>query len=678
MTRVAASKLQSISRYDAALAALVALLALACAGCGSSDDDDDSLQPLSTRGHVAPGSPITLVGNWMIYLEEENSPAGPQDLNGNAFMGDSVAVAVSMGGQTFFPLGVAPFAAHVVGDQLYFEVVEATDGRDWNGDTVLDDVVLLHWAFGAASVPNGMGQCNAEGVCYVDDLRPSANVNSAISAGGRLYYASNVSDLVLTAAGDGATTLRTLAQTAPRLPVEVAHLDTGQRRPLLLGEEAGLLFLAYDETVELANQNGDMDADDNTVLALLDAAQPQRGIQSTGLALPSSTSPIRARRTAAQNDWLVAFFVSEADQGGASLNDRDSPEFMGTAWEPVQCNASPDTDAADVVVHFLHFEPWFADPVLFPPRNTGLVGRDPMGVEPDRLVVVEGFVATASDEASANCDLNFDMDLVDTVVRWTRAVTDPLAPVLPPGDVTELHALATGIAGGSHGLAGLSSGFVIAVDEALDSEDIDGDGQMNVLVASHNPQLPPLTPWRFQHGTGSAIPFVGAAWMAPMESELRLPIAFQESVQGVSLNSACKDLSFADADTTDELPTWPRFSGDVLVFPGVGFGLSPQKGGIVVARSLAFFRVSEAEQQVDLDGDGDTTGFVLALCPVFACEPLVLHTVPDDPSADGTTPAVVTDGLVGAVFVASETESMRDLNGNGFVGEDVLLYFLLP
>ncbi len=649
---------------------LLLVLAL-CSGCGTSNDDDDTILVFATQGH-APGGPLLVEGNWMIYLEEETSPAGVQDLNGNGVMTDSVAVAVSMGGLSVFPLGVAPAAVHVVGHQIYMEVVEADDGRDWNGDTMLDDFVLVHWTPVPAAVPPGF--CTPEGVCYVDDLMPAAGTRSAVLAGARLYYTANIPDMTLMMSGDGATTLRALEQGAPFTPIDVMHLDTGQRRPRIAhSDEDGVLFLTYDETVELLDLNGDGDQFDNTVLALLDAGIPTRGIRSTGLAVPGSDSPLRARRNNAGTDWLTAFYVSESDQGAVSLNDRDDPDFMGTGWEPVQC-ANRDTDATDVVLHFLHFEPWFADPVLSPARNTGLVGRDPMMEQ--RLSVVEGFVGTVSDEASADCDLNVDTDTADSIPRWTQAVFDPMAAILPPGVSASLHALATALPGGSLGMSTLSNRFVIVVDETADADDVDANGQMEEIVAWLDPLSTTLTTWSFQHVTGSTNPSVGAAWMSREERLQRLAVAFQESVQGTSLNAACQDLSSADGDTLDELPTWAFFSSGSLGFPGVGVALSPARAGIVLAGFFAYFRISEVEHGRDVNGDGDATDILLMRNSLFACEPEVVGVTVDDTTPDGTLDALCTDGVLGGAFVASETDAGLDLNGNGFVGEDVIRYIV--
>ncbi len=607
----------------------------------------------------------------------------PGSLNGDADTMDSVAVAVSITGGSVFPLGVAARAAHIVGDEIYLEVVEADDDFDWNGDGGKDDLVLVHWSSDTAGVANGMGMCKASGACYVDDLDPAVVAPSlaAISHEGLLYYSSNIASGML---ASGATSLNMLDPTAPLTPMAVTHTDTGPRRPRIVASDPdGLLILAYDETVEMLQLNaGDTDMLDTAVLALLDGLNPGRGIKNVGLAIPlrmslvpPAYSPVRARLVDAGNDWLVGFFVSENDEGGMNLNDSTSAPFVGTAWNPTQCT-TPDTDATDSVMHFLYFEAWFANSGTNPPRNTGLVGRDPAGIEPDRLAVIEGFVAVVSDEASAECNLNSDVDAgfgTDGVVRLTAAPTDPMADILPPGLATELHALAVGLPGPSEGLASVEDRFVIVASEMMDDNDIDMDSlKTQNLVGWIDPSSTTLTTWTFMHSGD----FVGAAWMNDEPEFDRIAIAFQESVIGSSLNSACKSLSFADADTTDELPTFARFGGgSTMLFPGVGLAMSPGNGGILVDVSSAYFRVSEAAQGADINGDGDSTDFVLVRNSLFACDPVLMATTTNPVNGDDL---VITDRTLGAAFVGSETGSGLDLNNNLNVGEDVLMYFELP
>ena len=678
-----------MNRSTSLLALFLFVLALGAGSCsGGGNNGNQAFVVRITQGAVDSSLRIEVSGNWIVYFEDEDPvpPAvAPGSLNGDADDADAVPVVVSVTGDSIFPLDFAARAAHIVDDEIYFEVVEADDDFDWNGDTVKDDLVLVHWSSDTLGVPNGAGMCKPSGACYVDDLDPAvvAPARSAIASGSNLYYTKDISDMALGMLMSGDTSLNRLASILPLTSVVVTHTDTGQRRPRIVSADPdGILVLVYDETIEMAPLNaGDADMTDTAVLALLDGTDLTRSIKSVGLAIPlrmslatPAYSPVRARLKDAGSDWLVAFYVSEADEGAASLNDSLGAQFMGTAWNPVQCMAR-DTDATDSVLAFLHFEAWFADSVMTPmnpPRNTGLTGRAPGGLEPDRLVVVEGFVATVSDEASAACDLNVDLDLTDGIVRWTDAPTDPMADILPPGAAAELHALAVGLPGPSEGLASVDNRFIIVASELMDDDDINmAASKTEDLVGWLDPASVTLTAWTFMHGAN----FVGAAWMTDEPRVSRLAIAFQESVIGDSVNSACKSFTFADDDETDEIPTFARFSGTDLIFPGVGLAMSPGNPGMFIDESSAYFRVSEAAQGTDINGDGDSLDFVLVRNSLFSCDPVLMGTTTNPAGGDDL---VLSDGVAAAAFIASETDARLDLNNNGNVGEDVLLFFGLP
>jgi len=677
---------QVMNRSTSLLALFLFVLALGAGSCsGNGNNGNQAFVVRITQGAVDTSLRIEVSGNWIVYFEDENPvpPAvAPGSLNGDADDADAVPVVVSVTGDSIFPLDFAARAAHIVDDEIYFEVVEADDDFDWNGDMFKDDLVLVHWSSDMPGVPNGAGMSKASGAAYVDDLDPAvvAPARSAIAHGTNLYYTKAISDLALGMLLDGDTSLNRLASSAPLTPMIVTHTDLGQRRPRIVSADPdGILVLAYDETIEMAPLNaGDGDMTDTAVLALLDATNPTRGIKCVERAIPlrmslatPAFSPVRARLNDAGTDWLVGFFVSEADEGGASLNDAMGAQFMGTAWNPMQCTAR-DTDATDSVLGFLHFEAWFADSAMNPPRNTGLTGRTPGGIEPDRLVIVEGFLATVSDESSAACNLNVDMDTNDGIVRWTDAPTDPMADILPPGAAAELHALAVSLPGPSEGLASVDNRFVIVASELMDDDDINMvNGKTEDLVGWLDPADAMLTTWTFMHGAN----FVGASWMTDEPRVNRLAIAFQESVFGTSLNSACKSISFADGDTDDEIPTFARFSATDLIFPGVGLAMSPANPGMFIDESSAYFRVSEAAQGTDINGDGDSMDFVLVRNSLFSCDPILMGTTTNPAGGDDL---LLSDGVAGAAFIASETDARLDLNNNGNIGEDVVLFFGLP
>jgi hypothetical protein len=268
---------------------------------------------------------------------------------------------------------------------------------------------------------------------------------------------------------------------APLTATDVPTLDaTGPLSPRILAKDEGLLFLGLDETVEGRDLNGDGDATDENVLALLDGTLATGTIHSTGLAIPAGEAPVvRARRTSsASHDWQVGFLVSEADQGASNLND---PTLFSGTWKPSQCAGQEDTDATDWVLHFLHFAAWDADDVTNPPVNTGLVGSR-------KIAIANSFIATITPEhdagenggldAEGNCDLNSDGDRDDYVVRWVLMPPAPGGTIIPVTPAANIHALSD-IPGGTHGLAEVGTRFVIQVSEPQDNLDINGDAQKN-------------------------------------------------------------------------------------------------------------------------------------------------------------------------------------------------------
>ena len=503
---------------------LCALLGGACSFGGSADSD--AFEEKSTEHATLASYPFAVEGQWLVYLADEaGTGPGGTDLNGDGDRVDAVAFAVEIDPADTFPIGAAARDLVIVQDEIYLEVHEAEDGMDWNDDGDQEDLVLLHWSE------------KAEETTFVDTLRtgPSGPVIRRVD--GRLYYAT---------AGDPSdpdgTTVRFLREDEPTLPVEVlAEPGAGPLRPYLLGARQSLIFLGLDETVDGLDRNGDGDADDRAVLALLNGERITSLVKSTGLALAAGDPAFAVRRDpdAEEDDldeWLVGFLVSEADQGAVNLN---APGLFDPAWEPPQCAGSPDGDAADEVLHFLNFAAWFDG--LEDPVNTGLAGRD-------RVVVVEGFLGTLSPEDEAGCDLNGDFDLEDTVVRWVEATT----PVLPAVLADELLAVAA-VPGGARGFTDLDERFMLAVDEEADSRDHNEDGLLTFdLLAWLDPAE--SEGWTFLHEDPDDFEvYVGVEWMTRNEASGRLAVSYLEAVQGLNLNNACS-FDSADQDQDDALP----------------------------------------------------------------------------------------------------------------------------
>ncbi len=645
-------------------------LAFSSVSCGS-DDDDDSFVLRSTLGSVS-SADLVVEGGWLVYFDDEALVGvGGTQLNGDADAVDQVPVAVRMGGGVEFVLPVASATAAIVVNEIYLQVIEAEDEVDWNGMNGMLDTVLLHWSEAAGVLT------------YVDTLQGGSLAPPFVAKEDRLYYAT-----AIPAGLPDETAIRYLAVAMPTLPVIVSAVPlAGPADAAVLGQDQDLVFLALDETTTASDFNGDGDSLDASVLGLLDSTDPAAVVQNTRLALADTSSPWAAGLVST-GDWIAAFLVNEAAQGGVSLNDDNPPGFGGPLL-PNTCNANDD-DIDDDVLHYLAFADFVQG--LAAPVNTGLAGRD-------RVLAGTEFVATLTDEADTTnpCDLNADGDTSDTVVRWVETVV----PVVPPIDPTQLHAVATSIPGGSLGFARLGERIVAVVDEAADGRDHDAKPQDHDLVAWLEPSDGLTALWTFAHqdpnhssigtavfedvdgngvpdpGEGASEPYAGASWMAADEQTFRLALAFQEEVPGTnplvpSLNNNLDcGVFLKDSDRTDSLPVWADFeAGPVLDFDGIGFAVDPLDAGIVIAGGHAFFRVDEAADSIDHNLDGVLDDCVLMRNPIATCAPSVLATLSSLPG-----PAVVTDGELGAALVASESAAGEDYNKDGDTTDLVVRFF---
>ena len=584
----------------------------------------------------------------MVYFASEALVGAGTDMNGDGDTADEVAVAVMLAQATEVVLGAAALDCAVVGSEVYLVVDEVKDNRDWNGANGLGDVVLLHWSLLAGVLT------------YVDTIDPDTEEMPVIAVEDHLFYASET----VPTGGSDETSLRRIAPALPTIPVVVENaIGGGTLQPRLLGDDRGLLFLSLDESTEGVDLNGDTDTTDEYVLALLNGGDDGERIFNTGAALADESAPFAAYPTAT-DDWLVAFLVDENFQGQGSLNPLS---LSGQMINPDSCSTA-DIDSADQVLHFLEVQDFIIGGTV---KNTGLVGRD-------RVVAINGYVATLSYEGDAECDINEDGDTNDTVVRWTGIDT-----VMPPRQADQLHAIENGIPGGSHGLAALGERFIAIVDEGQDSQNIDLRPANNDLVGWLDPDDGFGADWTFAHESGNPShgtglmgePYAGAAWMAEKEEGGRLPIAFQEEVPAMNLNNFSLDCTAItkDSDSTDALPIWLDFEGGpTLDFDGVGFALRASNSGIVVARGFVYFRVDEAADATDYNLDGDRGDVILLRNPISSCDPQALAT-----SHEHIGPVIITDGQNGAAFLASELLAGVDFNNDGDASDTVVRYFML-
>jgi hypothetical protein len=562
-------------------------LALLCAllsGCSSSESTSSTFVVRNTTVAAAGTTRIAISNRNLAFLASEGtSGAGGSDFNGDGDQIDTIAVAVEMNPRVEHILNVAALDLAWIGDELYLVVDEASDGVDWNADTVIDDVVLLHW-----SVIDDV-------LTWVDDLE-SASLPQFVAVGTNLFYTADS-----TPAGATLSNLRVISSNDPLTTTMVATQDlTAQLEVEILAVDEGLVFLGLDETDadNARDLNADTDTTDTDVLALLDATTATGVIRNTKLALGSDSGPFRAKKMAA-HDWDVGFLVSEAAQGATNFNN---PALFDSAWKATQCVGFEDSDTLDQVLHFIEFSDWNANPVTDPPRNTGLAGRD-------RIAIANGFIACICAEGDeGTCDLNQDGDTSDEVVRWTQIVGAPGA-ILPLNTAAHLHALFD-CPGGTHGLTELDNHLVAQVSESADELDIDGDAAQTKNLLGWLTPTNSAHAWDFTPNTTNS--WAGASWMREKGDRLRLNVAFQESVGGVNINVHNPPLIGEDGDTNDSLPTFADFSGaSTLTYPGVAIAVKASNAGIVIGGDNAFYRVDEAADSRDWNGDGDETDMIL-------------------------------------------------------------------
>ena len=625
--------------------------------CGGSGGGDSGVFVVRTAKHgVDATSTPVVAGIWMVYFADEAS-SGVTDLNMDSDTADDVAVAVNLANQQATVLRAALFAA-IVNGNVYLVVDEALDGTDWDGD-VADNIVLLHWSLTEGAVS------------FIDLVDPSsvAATPLVVEAGLRVYYST-----VDTPTGDD-TTLRYIPLTDPLVPVTVQNQDlAGPLAPIILGQAEGLIFLGLNEVTGPGPLDGgppdynlDADSTDEVVLALLDGTDDTARVLPAGLALRDVAAPLDARREPLLSQWLFATLVNESEQGNTNLNDQ---ALFVNPLMPNSCAGTPDTDMDDDVLFYGRYETLITGT---PAVNSGLAGRD-------RVVAVKDYVATLTDEADATCDMNEDADSADTIVRWLEAVDIGITPTGPPRDPSQLHAVFD-VPGGSAGLVGLGDRFITVVDEAADSDDINLDLILNDTLVGHiDPALGALVTWTFSHPTGNpgtalaGEPFVGTNWMADEESEGRIGLAFMEETVGFTLNveSDCEAV-IKDSDAFDSMPVWADFSGTTMDFDGQGYSLHEADPGIVLSRGFAFYRVSEAADAVDYDGDGTMSDVILFRNPQTICQTVAMATASSLP---GTTCSVFTDNVNGAVFLADEFMHGSDLNGDGDLFDIVPRFFI--
>ncbi|MDG1049042.1 MAG: hypothetical protein P8M11_09875 [Planctomycetota bacterium] len=632
------------------------LLCALAASCSSEETPPESFIVRNTEHAAASATePLRADKDWMAYrLSEASQGAAPgTDFNGDGDTNDSIAVRENTRTRSTEVLNVAALELAFVDETLFILVDETQDGTDWNGDTDLNDRVLL---FHAVGTPDPV---------FYDEV-PSGLSGGLVSAAGRLLYpsataptASMESNLYLAAvAAAGA------APAAPAMVLTGTDLNNDGISYSVQSEKAGFVFLLADETVD-GELNGDGDAVDNNILAVVDAGALTPQIVNVELALDAATSP-DAVPVAGGGEWLAAFLVDEASQN-ENLND---PSRFSSNWQPANCAAAPDTDEADAVLH------WFQLGDLItgtPAVNTGLVGADQAYAMIDQFV---GVVSPENEEGSGGgCDLNGDTDTNDLIFRWVAAA-DPLAPVLPVTSSARLHAVRDNLPGGSGGVVALEDTWAIVVDEVADGRNHDGEPSLDQdLVAAHVPSVSGQS-WNFNHGSTFTTP-VGVTWIqSDTEDASRFFAAITEESLEAGLGAGYN--GNGDGDFDDSISTIPTVSsGNRLTFPGVAYAVASNRPGLRVKQNVGVHRISEAAQGgLDINGDGDATDFVLQRFSITGAFASTYFATADD----APTPASYFQ--VGAAefggFLTDEFMAGGDLNGDGDLDDLVVRYYRLP
>lgn len=659
-----------------------ALLAAALAGaCSESGEGGIIFVSRNTTASAAGGSIVRVTERWILFQADEfTTGASGTQLNGDGDTTDLVAFVVDMASQRETNIAIAADDLAILGTgataKLLLVVTEGTDDVDWNDDSDTNDVVLL-------GIPAGTADTAAPTVLAT----LGGSDEPLVVVGDRAYFVEDETAGAPLADGETAIAFVELdANQAFDGPFRVEHeivdplsalqLIDVLSEPDLIGQDGGLLFFTMDETTEVpaggsaagVNLNGglsgldDSDTTDEHVLGVLDTTDPAAVAFSLALAAGNDDPTVRAisTGTAAEPGKLIAFLVSEADQGPTNLNEAGAPGLPG-GWEPLQCT-TPDADTEDLVLFALEWEDVIGGPSQ-DWQNTGLVGME-------RVLAVEisskGFVATLSDETDAECDLNDDGDTEDLVFRF--------APVGGgTAFVTSVEALLAvePVNGGVSGVSDLDGRFVAVISEENNDQDFDGlPGFTHDLLAWLNPNTTTNStpaPWIFDHSPNTGIQAAGTDWMAERPARDRLNATYQEEVHGAPINTG------GDSDETDSIPVFSRFDPiDDLDFPGPPVAGRANNAGIAISdNDVAFYRVDENADARDWNGDGDKQDLVLFRTTVSTLQNSNFLGVLNNLQRL----AVDLGGTIGAAYLADEAMANTDFNQDGDTADLVLRWF---
>ena len=639
------------SRRTDALRRAVVLGALTfVAACNSEDEggNSDAFAVRNSAVALASGnSPLVGSGVWLGFLLSEAAQgSGGSDYNQDGDTIDSIVTRINTDTASRAILDVAAQELAFARQTLFMLVSEAADARDWNGDMDVSDRVLLY-VRPSESTPT-----------FLDTV---SSATSMAAIGGTVVYAAEAAP-----AGAMETNLRltTVASNgaAPSAPATILTGSDPNNDGIsyrVTGRDGNVVFLRADEAVD-GDLNGDGDATDANIFAVLDAGEATPTAINSGLAISAESTPT-AVPISGGGEWLVAFLVDEMAEG-ESLND---PALFALAWAPPNC-ASADADLDDHVLHWFQLTDLAMGTAAV---NTGLIGASTATAYAHREEFV-GVVMPESDQGAALCNLNGDGDDSDDVFRWVDA-SNPAATPLPVTSTSRLIAINGDIPGGSGGVVRLDDAWVIVVDESADGRDWTGDGQQDrEVVLAHNPASSGQG-WNAQHGSETPTRPIGVSWMSED------PGSGSRMLAGLLEASVTSDLN-VDGDQLDAVPTLPEVvTENRLSFPGVGIASAATNAGIVVEQNVGYHRVSEAAQgNLDLNGDGDAIDMVLVRFSLVGAFPsttmATLNTVT-------RTAVEFAEGQAEfGAFVCEEAEQGVDFNSDGDTDDFVVRYFELP
>jgi hypothetical protein len=640
---------------------LSALALAPLASCIEEGEGTFLYQVRNTRVSVSANTRIQIRERWLVFLADElTTGAGGTDVNGDQDVADQFPVVVNMATRTERRAPVAAREVAILGSTVFFVVDELEDERDWSGDgdtLAPDDLVLLRAPAGSVELAS---------LTFVKTLsRAGSGPRMVVTLDGGLYFMEDDTTDPLVAPQTSINVVR-ISAGAPTTPARLLNQDgVNVLRPQLIGQDGGMVFAVLDEVAEGIVLNDDGAVDDNFVLALINSGDATPVVKSTERAMASATAPLRALKVNT-TDFVVAFLVDEAAQGAGSLNEyNNTPNGNFNNWRPSHC-AQSDVDTTDQVLHFVRYGAWFAGTES--PVNTGFAGEDRvLVVRTSQRTYVASVIPESDDGNCVTNGLNNDGDTNDRVLRWV-ATTDPLGSNGVFTNAAGLVALSN-TAGGTRGVTDLAGRFIAVVDEDADNRNYDGSATDNLLVAWLNPDNGNSATWTFDHGVQAGFQGAGTRWMGEQPGRTRVGVAFQESVFGASINAA------RDNDTLDSVPTFARFdpgNPNDFDFPGPAVAVDDDNAGILIVAGIALYRVDEAADNFDWNGDGDKNDFVLFRTNVAGITDSFAVSTLNSLSAPAAFAAIgVGEGqtALGVAFIADESMissgSNRDLNGDG-------------